>query len=256
MQNHPNNSKLLSLAGISKSFGGVKALVDVDFHVEQNEIVALIGDNGAGKSTLIKVITGVNKPNTGEIYFKGERITQHSVKKSRDLGIETVYQEKALSDLQALWRNLFMGRELTTFGGFLRIQEQKKHAERLLREEMGFTSGVITVNSAVRGLSGGEKQGIAIGRALFFNAELIIMDEPTVGLSISETAKVLDFIKDVKIRGKSVIFISHNIHHIYDVADRFVIVDRGRIAVTYDKEDISSEELSERMVRLARTGKI
>jgi simple sugar transport system ATP-binding protein len=151
---------------------------------------------------------------------------------------------------------MFMGRELTTFGGFLKIKEQKAHTERLLREEMGFTSGVITVNSAVKGLSGGEKQGVAIGRALFFNAELIIMDEPTVGLSISETTKVLDFIKDVKRRGKSVIFISHNIHHIYDVADRFVIVDRGRIAVSLHKTDITRDELSESMVRLARTGKI
>jgi simple sugar transport system ATP-binding protein len=234
----------------------VQALRGVDFHVENNEIVALIGDNGAGKSTLIKVITGVNKPNGGEIYFKGKRITRHSVKTSRDLGIETVYQEKALSDLQALWRNIFMGRELTTFGGFLRIKEQKKHAERLLREEMGFTSGVITVNSSVKGLSGGEKQGVAIGRALFFNAELIIMDEPTVGLSLSETAKVLEFIKDVKRRGKSVIFISHNIHHIYDVADRFVILDRGQVAVSYKKEDIGSEDLSACMVRLAKTGLI
>ncbi len=247
---------LLSLVGVSKSFGGVKALTEVDFHVGKNEIVALIGDNGAGKSTLIKTITGVNKPNAGEIYFKGERITKHSVKTSRDLGIETVYQEKALSDLQALWRNMFMGREITTFGGFLRIKEQKKHTERLLREEMGFTSGVITVNSPVKGLSGGEKQGVAIGRALFFNAELIIMDEPTVGLSLSETAKVLDFIKDVKHKGKSVIFISHNIHHIYDVADRFVIMDRGKVAASYDKEDITSNDLSECMVRLARTGLI
>jgi simple sugar transport system ATP-binding protein len=247
---------LLSLVGVSKSFGGVKALVDVDFTIGHNEIVALIGDNGAGKSTLIKVITGVNLPNKGEIYFKGERITKHSVKKSRNLGIETVYQEKALSDLQPLWRNVFMGREITSFGGFLRIREQKKETERLLREEMGFTSGVITVNSAVKGLSGGEKQGVAIGRALYFNAELIIMDEPTVGLSISETAKVLDFIKDVKLRGKAVIFISHNLHHIYDVADRFVIVDRGRIAVSYEKAAISREELSECMVRLARTGHV
>jgi simple sugar transport system ATP-binding protein len=250
------DAALLSLVGISKSFGGVKALVDVDFTVGHNEIIALIGDNGAGKSTLIKVITGVNKPNAGEIYFKGERITKHSVKKSRDLGIETVYQEKALSDLQPLWRNMFMGREITSFGGFLRIREQKAQTERLLREEMGFTSGVITVNSAVKGLSGGEKQGVAIGRALYFNAELIIMDEPTVGLSISETAKVLDFIKDVKQRGKSVIFISHNIHHIYDVADRFVIVDRGQIAVTYEKAAITQDQLSECMVRLAKTGHV
>lgn len=250
------HTNLLSLEGISKSFGGVKALVDVDFKVGSNEIVALIGDNGAGKSTLIKVITGVNTPSKGEIYFKGERITRHSVKKSRDLGIETVYQEKALCDLQPLWRNMFMGREMTTFGGFLRIREQKKEAERLLRDEMGFTSGVITVNSAVKGLSGGEKQGVAIGRALYFNAELIIMDEPTVGLSISETAKVLDFIKDVKQRGKAVIFISHNIHHIYDVADRFVIVDRGQIAVSYQKAEITRDELSEGMLRLAKTGHV
>jgi simple sugar transport system ATP-binding protein len=256
MAERGGDSVLVEMVNISKSFGEVEVLRDINFQVSSNEIVGLVGDNGAGKSTLIKLITGVHQPDGGEIYFKGKRITLHSVGKSRELGIETVYQERALGELQTLWRNIFMGRELTGRLGFLKVDDQKAEAERILRQQMGFTSKAITTDSVVSTLSGGEKQGIAIGRALYFNAELIILDEPTMGLSLSETRKVLDFVLDIKRKGKSAIFISHNIYYVYPVADRFVILDRGVVAGEFFKKDISQDELVERMVELARTGKL
>lgn len=253
----PAHSNLLvSMVNITKAFGKVEVLKGVDFNVNYNEIVGLVGDNGAGKSTLIKILTGVHRPNEGDIYFKGERITIHSVERSRELGIETVYQERALSEQQTLWRNIFMGREITTNFGFLKIKDQREETDRILREQMGFTSKAINTDSIVQFLSGGEKQGIAIGRALFFNAELIILDEPTMGLSLAEAKKALDFVRNIKHQGKSAIFISHNIYYVYPIADRFVILDRGEIAGEFLKKQISQDELVERMVKLAKTGKM
>ena len=251
-----SDTPLLSMSNISKSFGEVEVLSDVDFEVGRNEIIGLVGDNGAGKSTLIKIITGVHPPGSGEIFYKGERLARHSVKRSRELGIETVYQERALADQQALWRNVFAGRELTYRFGFLKVKQQKAETTQLIREHMGFTSKAINTDSMVLSLSGGEKQGVAIGRALFFEADLIILDEPTMGLSLSETRKVIDFVRHIKEEGKSAIFISHNIYYVYPVADRFVILDRGHIAGQFLKKDISQEELVDKMVLLARTGKL
>jgi simple sugar transport system ATP-binding protein len=247
---------LLKMEKINKSFGHVEVLKDVDFEVSGNEIVALVGDNGAGKSTLIKIITGVHPPSSGEIKYKGNVLKNHSVKKSREMGIETVYQERALADQQTMWRNMFAGRELCNKLGFLQIRKQKIETEELLRTHIGFTSKAITVDSEVYSLSGGEKQGIAIGRALYFNADLIILDEPTMGLSLSETNKLLDFIVDIKNQGKSVIFISHNIYHVYSVAERFVILDRGEIAGEYLKDEISQDELVDKMIELNKTGRL
>ena len=249
-----SNTPLLSMTSIFKSFGEVNVLTDVEFEVGQNEIVGLVGDNGAGKSTLIKLITGVHSATSGDIYYRGKTITRHSVKRSRELGIETVYQERALADQQTLWRNVFAGRELVNRFGFLKVKQQKEETRNLLRAHMGFTSKAITTDSMVLSLSGGEKQGIAIGRALYFDADLIILDEPTMGLSLSETKKVLDFVANIKSQGKSAIFISHNIYYVYPVADRFVILDRGRIAGEFKKKDISQDNLVNKMVQLARTG--
>jgi simple sugar transport system ATP-binding protein len=251
-----NASELLQLRGVHKSFGRVKVLRGIDFDVGSNEIVGLVGDNGAGKSTLIKLITGVHRPSSGEIFYKGERITIHSVRRSRELGIETVYQERALGDQQTLWRNMFVGREIANWLGFVDVRKEKRETERLLREHMGFTSKAIDTDSTVMFLSGGEKQGIAIGRALHFNADLIILDEPTMGLSLSETQKVLDFVGDIKAQGKSAIVISHNMLQVYPVVDRFVVLDRGQIAANFPKSEVTQEELTERMVRLARTGSL
>ncbi len=256
MADSTSNPALLSLSNISKSFGEVDVLAHVDFAVGTNEIVGLVGDNGAGKSTLIKIITGVHRPKTGEIHFKGKKITRHSVKRSRKLGIETVYQERALAAQQTLWRNIFAGRELTHKFGFLKVKQQKAETNQLIREHMGFTSKALGTDSMVLSLSGGEKQGVAIGRALYFEADLIILDEPTMGLSLSETRKVLDFVRNIKQQGRSAIFISHNIYYVYPVADRFVILDRGKVAGEFVKKDISQKELVDGMVQLARTGKL
>lgn len=247
---------LLALKGIKKSFGPIEVLKGVDLEIEPGEIVALVGDNGAGKSTLIKIITGVHAPSEGEIFFKGERITLKDVRASRLLGIETVYQERALADQQELWRNIFAGRELTNWLGFLDVKKQKSEAQKLLRTGMGFTSRAITVDSEVKGLSGGEKQGVAIGRALYFDADLIILDEPTMGLSLKETDRVLEFTKAIRAQGKSAIFIDHNIFHVYDVADRFVILDRGRVAERFHKSELTREQLVDTMIALHDAGRV
>lgn len=250
------NEPLLKMTGIYKRFGGVEVLKNVNLEIGPNEIVGLVGDNGAGKSTLIKLITGVHLPTAGEIYFKGKRISIHSVKKSRQMGIETVYQERALADLQSLWRNTFVGREICYPFGFLNVRRQKEETRKLLREHMGYTSKAITVDTEVEYLSGGEKQGVAIGRALYFNADLIILDEPTVALSLTETKKVQDFVLDIKERGHSAIYISHSIYQLYPVCDRFIIIDRGQIAGSLSKSQVSMEELQEKMIHLVRTGQL
>jgi len=245
---------LVRMVNIHKSFGEVTALDSVDFEVGYGEIVGLVGDNGAGKSTLIKILMGVHAPDKGEIYFKDKKVEHWSVEKARELGIETVYQERALGEQQSLWRNVFMGRELTNRLGFLDVQRAEEETERLLKELIGFTSAAVTPDAVVKTLSGGEKQGLAIARALYFQAELIILDEPTVALSLSETRKVLDFIKDVRAQGKSAVMISHNIYHVYPVADRFVILDRGKVVGEFRKEEISLDDLVDKLYLVARTG--
>ena len=247
---------IVQLEGVHKSFGRVKVLQGVDMEVAPGEIVALVGDNGAGKSTLIKLITGVHQPTAGTIRFKGREVTFASVKDARDLGIETVYQERALADQQSLWRNIFAGREIRGWLGFMKVGEQRREAERLLRRRMGFTSQAFHIDGEVGGLSGGEKQGIAIARALYFDAELIILDEPTMGLSLKETEKVLNFARAIRDAGKSVIIIDHNILHVYSIADRFVVLDRGRVAATLGKGDVSRDDLINLMVELHQTGQV
>ena len=245
---------LLILRAIHKSFGNLEVLRGVDLTIGRGEIVALIGDNGAGKSTLIKIITGVHRAGSGEIRFKGRRVTIRSVRRSRELGIEAVYQERALADQQSLWRNIFAGRELTKGFGFLDVGAQKRETERLLRDYIGFTSEAIDIEAEVKSLSGGEKQGVAIARALHFNAELIILDEPTMGLALSETGRVLEFVRGIRRRGSSAIIIDHNIFHVYDVADRFVILDRGLVAGEFPKSEITRDGLIARMMELHHTG--
>jgi simple sugar transport system ATP-binding protein len=248
-------SPLVKMVNIHKSYGAVTALNGVDFTVGRNEIVGLIGDNGAGKSTLIKVLTGVEKQDEGEIYWKDEEVKKHTVENSRNMGIETVFQDRALAEKQNIWRNLFMGRELT-YGrsGFIRIGESQKEAINLLQKMIGFTQSGLTPNLGVMGLSGGEKQGIAIARALYFDAQLIILDEPTNNLSLSETNKVLDFVRWAKKQGKSCIFITHSIYHVYSVADRFVVLDRGNTIGEFLKKDLSLDELVEKLEYVAKHG--
>jgi simple sugar transport system ATP-binding protein len=245
----------LELRQVSKSFGEVKALENINFQLGRNEIVGLLGDNGAGKSTLIKIITGYYHPTTGEIYFNGHKVKDLTVPKARKLGVETVYQERALAELQTLWRNIFLGRELCNSMGFLDIQRMRNETHRLMTESMGFTSHAVSPDSRVGKYSGGEKQGVAIVRALFFEAEIIVLDEPTMGLSLKESAKLVNFVKGIKEAGKSAIFIDHNIFHVYNVADRVVVLDRGKVAGEFLTQNISVTELMEKMVRVAETGK-
>jgi simple sugar transport system ATP-binding protein len=250
-------SDLLTLEGIAKTFGEVRALDGVDFSVDRNEIVGLLGDNGAGKSTLIKIITGYHQPDPGgRIFVDGTRVGGLTVAKARRLGIETVYQEKALAEKQTIWRNIFMGRELTAVLGLLDVRRMQEETRRLMVEMMGFTSTAVTPETMVRTLSGGERQGVAIVRALYFQARLIVLDEPTMGLSVSETQKTLDFVRGIKRAGKACIFIDHNIFHVYPVADRIVVLDRGRIAGAFRKADITLEELTRKLQRVAQTGSL
>jgi simple sugar transport system ATP-binding protein len=248
---------VLQMKNISKTFGEVRALHDVNFEVGTNEIVGLLGDNGAGKSTLVKIITGYHQPDHGgELYWKDARLEHTSVAKMRKLGVQVVYQERALADLQSLWRNIFMGRELTRRFGVLDVKKMRRETAQLMSEAMGFTSSAITPESSVKHMSGGERQGVAITRALYFQAELIILDEPTMGLSLSETKKTLDFVAGIKQRGKAAIFIDHNIFHVYPVVDRIVVVDRGTIAGQFLKSEITLDELIERLYRVAQTGSL
>ena len=244
----------LKMTGIFKSFGEVHALLDVDFNVGRNEIVGLLGDNGAGKSTLIKIVTGYYQPDKGEIYFNGEKVEKLTVQKARNLGVETVYQERALADLQTLWRNIFIGRELTTLLGFLDVRKMHDETNKLMLESMGFTSTAVTPDSTIRTFSGGEKQGVAIVRALYFDAELIVLDEPTMGLGLQETRKLLTFVRQVREVGKSAIFIDHNVFHVYEVADRVVVLDRGRVTGEFNTKDITLDELTDKMYQVAQTG--
>jgi simple sugar transport system ATP-binding protein len=247
---------MLEMKKISKRFGEVEALRQVNFAVARNEVVGLVGDNGAGKSTLIKIVTGYHQPDSGEVYFKGEKVENLSVAEARQLGIETVYQERALADLQTLWRNIFMGRELTTHLGFLDLKRMEQETGKLMIESMGFTSAAVTPDSVVRTFSGGEKQGVAIVRALYFQAELIILDEPTMGLSLSETRKLLEFVRGIKEAGKTCIFIDHNVFHVHSVADRIVVLDRGEVAGEFLTKDIALEDLMDKMYRVAQTGSL
>jgi simple sugar transport system ATP-binding protein len=197
-------------------------------------------------------MTGYYQPDDGgSIYWK-EHKTKLSVTRSRELGIETVYQERALSEQQSIWRNLFMGRELTN-NGLLQIREMQHETDRLMKQ-VGFTGHSVTANKLVNTMSGGERQGIAIARALYFDAELIILDEPTMGLSLSETQKVLHFVDTIKRAGKSCVLIDHNIFHVYPVADRIVVLDRGKVAGEFRKDELSLEELIEWLYHVAKTG--
>jgi simple sugar transport system ATP-binding protein len=246
----------LELRDVSKSFGEVQALEKINFQLGRNEIVGLLGDNGAGKSTLIKILTGYYQPTSGEILFNGVKIEDLTVPKARQLGIETVYQERALAELQTLWRNIFLGREISNKWGFLDIKLMREETNRLMSQSMGFTSSAVNPESRVGTFSGGEKQGVAIVRALFFDAEIIILDEPTMGLSLKETAKLVNFVRGIKHAGKSAIFIDHNVVHVYNVADRIVVIDRGRIAGQFLTKDITLDTLMEKMIHVAESGSL
>jgi simple sugar transport system ATP-binding protein len=244
----------LELRDVTKAFGTTRALDGVHLSINESEILGLLGDNGAGKSTLIKIISGVHAPDTGEMMLSGRKVGRWGVTEARLAGIETVYQDKAIAPNQSISRNIFMGREQESFGGLVNHGRQRLETERLMRE-IGFTSKVFSPDSIVGTLSGGEREGIAIARAMYFKARLLILDEPTTALSLTESEKVFSFVRRVKDEGCGSIFISHNIYHAYDISDRLVILDRGRIVDEVDKTKISVEQLIKDMQAIARTGK-
>jgi simple sugar transport system ATP-binding protein len=245
--------KIVRMVNIRNSFGEVLALKGVDFEVGANEVVGLIGDNGAGKSTLVKILTGVYTPTSGELFIKERKVSfsGYNVSMAHDLGIETVYQESSLGEKQEMWRNIFIGREITNKLGFINIKKEKEIAQHIMLDLIGFRGIGVTVDSRANVLSGGERQGIAIGRAMHFEAELIVLDEPTVALSVKEIQKVLNFIRKIKSSGRSCVYISHTISHVYEVSDRFVIIDRGEIVAKFLKNEISLQELDNFLLKYA-----
>lgn len=239
-----NQIPLVEMKGIQKSFGTVNALRGVDFRVDRPEIIGLLGDNGAGKSTLIKILTGVHTPTKGEIYFEGTHVHINSPNDARALGIETVYQDLALVPLMSIARNFWLGQELTRQFGPMRILDKHEMAEktRLALKEIGIN--IRDANEPVGTLSGGERQSIAIGRAVHFGKKLLILDEPTSALSVKQTREVLNYTRKAKESGLSVIFITHNIAHVHEVADRFTIIRGGLKVGDFYKEEVSEMEVA------------
>jgi simple sugar transport system ATP-binding protein len=234
------------------AFGNVVALRNIDFAVGRNEIVGLVGDNGAGKSTLIKIITGVLKPTSGRLYMRDQLVpwSDYSVRRAHEMRIETVYQEKSLGEKQPLWRNFFAGRQITNRWGFIDVRKEKEIANQILLDTIGFRGVGIDAESMVSKLSGGERQGVAIGRAMHFDADLIVLDEPTVALALKEVRKVLDFIERIRARGRACIYIEHNLAHVHELADRLVVIDRGEIVSDIKRGEMSLHQLTDHLLAL------
>jgi simple sugar transport system ATP-binding protein len=243
----------LRMVDIQKRFGLVQALRDVNLEVGTNEIVGLLGDNGAGKSTIVKILTGVYPASAGELYVADRQVSfrSYDVQTAHRYGIETVYQDKSLGDKQVLWRNFFVGREITNRLGFINVKKEREIANEIMVNTIGFRGEGITVDSMVSDLSGGERQGVAIGRAMHFDAQLIILDEPTVALSLKEVRKVLDFVHKIKDAGKACVYISHDLTDVYEIADRFVILDRGEVVASIAKSEVRKSELGDFMLDYA-----
>ncbi|MBC7812953.1 MAG: sugar ABC transporter ATP-binding protein [Burkholderiales bacterium] len=241
------NEFALRMVNIEKYFGPVRALKNINLEVGSNEIVGLIGDNGAGKSTMVKILTGVFLPTSGELWVGGRKVdlSSYNVKRAHEYGLETVYQDKSLGEKQALWRNFFIGRQIANRFGFIDVKKEKEIASEIMLNTIGFRGRGITVDSKVNKLSGGERQGVAIGRAMHFEAEIIVLDEPTVALSLKEVRKVLNFVHQIKAAGKACIYISHSLADVYEISDRFVVLDRGEVVANIVKKDIGLKELDE-----------
>lgn len=228
---------LLCLRDISKRFGAVRALAGVDLDVYAGEVVAIVGDNGAGKSTLVKILSGVHPQDSGTILFAGNPVSLTSPKASRDIGIESVYQDLALCDNLDVVSNLWLGRELRT-GGRLDEVEMEQRSWMLLRE---LSARVPSVRVPVASLSGGQRQTVAIARSLIGNPRVVILDEPTAALGVAQTAEVLNLIERLRERGLGVILISHNIADVQAVADRIVVLRLGRNGGDFRVADVTSE---------------
>lgn len=231
----------LRLSGITKHFGAVVAVQGFDLEVEAGEIVALVGDNGAGKSTLVKIISGLYQPSSGEIWLDGERVSFRDASDARAKGVEVVYQDLALVDLQPVYMNLFLGRELTTKPfGFLDRGRMARETQMLVD---GLDVRIPSARAALSDLSGGQRQGIAIARATHWASGLVLMDEPTAALGVAETAKVEDVIRKLKERGAAVLLVSHNLEQVFRLADRITVLRRGTQVATRRTGETSRNEI-------------
>lgn len=230
---------ILSLRGITKKFGAIRALNGIDLDIYAGEVVAIVGDNGAGKSTLVKILAGVHTPDAGEISFYGTPTTMNTPTDSRDLGIATVFQDLALCDSLDVVSNLWLGRELTR-GGALDEVEMEQRSWSLLRE---LRARLTSVRTPVASLSGGQRQTVAIARSLIGEPSVVILDEPTAALGVAQTAEVLNLIERLRERGLGVILISHNIADVLAVADRVAVLRLGRNNGDFRVADITSETI-------------
>ncbi len=244
MAGNGNGTPLVYMERITRRFGLIAALEDVHFTVDRGEIVGLLGDNGAGKSTLIKVLTGVHPPTEGQIYFEGQPVRIASPKVARAMGIETVYQDLALVNLMSISRNFFLGREPVRRLGPFKMLDKEDMNEQTVHALGDIGIEIRRPEEEVLRMSGGERQSVAIGRAKYFGSKVLILDEPTSALSVGETRKVLNYTKEAKKAGLGVIFITHNIGHVYQVADRFTIISHGHKVGDFMKDEVSQEEIS------------
>ena len=237
-------SELLRCTNLNKWYGNLHSLKDLNFSISKGEVIGLIGDNGAGKSTLIKTICGVHKPDKGEIYFEGIKVNINKPKEAMNLGIETIHQYNTMFQEMSIARNVFIGREPKKFGlsSFALLDEEKMNQESMaaIREVgLNLRSPLIPVKE----LSGGERQGVSIARSMYFKSKMLILDEPTNHLSVKETLKVLEYIQSLSSMGISSIFISHNLYHVHEIADRIIGMARGEKVCDLKKNDTTVNEL-------------
>ncbi len=239
---------------ISKMFGRVQALDDVSLTINEREIVGLVGDNGAGKSTLIKILSGAHKATSGDIYFKNKPVKLNDTWDAIELGIETIYQDSALVPQLSIIRNLFLGREPIIGPRFLNRMDKRRMERETskLFKKVGLTKE-LDPNTPITALSGGERQSIAIARAMFFEADLIILDEPTNNLGVEETQGVLRFIRNARDAGVSCVFITHNIYHVFQVVDRIVIIRRGKKVCEVNPKKTTIEEVEKVITGISDT---
>jgi D-xylose transport system ATP-binding protein len=234
---------VLELKGISKSFGAVRALTDVDFEVYPSEVVALVGDNGAGKSTLIKCVSGAYIADSGRIFVEGKEVKIHTPSDATRLGMETVYQDLALCDNLNVVANMFLGREPAPAHGLGPLGELDMH-KRALDVLAGLhVTTIPSVRQSVASLSGGQRQSVAISRAVMWSAKIVILDEPTAALGVAQTEQVLALVRRLREQGLGVVVITHNLHTVFEVADRIVVLRLGRRVATFEQRETTPEEV-------------
>jgi D-xylose transport system ATP-binding protein len=234
---------ILELRGVSKHFGAVQALYQVDFHVAPGEVMALVGDNGAGKSTLIKCIAGIYPFDEGAVVFEGEEVHIHGPKDSARLGIEVVYQDLALADNLDVVQNMYLGRELTDGARRLDETEMEAKAQETLKG-LSVTT-LSSVRQTVAGLSGGQRQSVAVAKAVMWNSRVVILDEPTAALGVAQTRQVLDLVKRLGEQGLAVILISHNLHDVFEVADSITVLRLGQNVAEFKRTETNQQEVVE-----------